>query len=66
MEKYLRIGTEYFKVCSVPLLSGDTVKTLIKWNKSEITTDKGRDYIDSIKKYDGFVTIQIIRIINRK
>lgn len=57
MEKYLRIGTEYFKVCSVPLLSGDTVKTLIKWNKAEITTDNGRDYIESIKKYDGFVTI---------
>ena len=55
--EYLRIGTEYFKVCKVPLLSGDFVKTLRKWSKGEIITDHGKDYIKDIKKYDGFITI---------
>jgi hypothetical protein len=54
---YLRIGTDYYKVCNVPLLSGDSVKTLRKWSKGEIITDKGKDFLKSIKKYDGFVTI---------
>lgn len=55
--EYLRIGTEYFKICKVPLLSGDFVKTLRKWNKGEIITDHGKDYLHQIKKYDGFITI---------
>ena len=54
---YLRIGTEYYKVCRVPLFSGDTVKTLVKWNKGEIITDHGKDFLKNIKKYDGFITI---------
>ena len=54
---YVRIGTDYYKICSVPLLSGDTAKTLIKWTKGEIITDKGKDFIKYIKKYDGFITI---------
>ncbi|MCG8828205.1 helicase [Tenacibaculum dicentrarchi] len=57
MMEYVRIGTDYFKICSVPLLSGDTAKTLIKWAKGEIITDKGKDFLKSIKKYDGFTTI---------
>jgi len=55
--KYVRIGTDYYKICNVPLLSGDFVKTLRKWTKGEIITDKGRDFLYDIKKYDGFVTI---------
>ncbi|ARV14812.1 primase-helicase family protein [Polaribacter sp. SA4-12] len=54
---YLRIATDYYKVCNVPLLSGDSVKTLRKWSKGEIITDKGKDFLQTIKKYDGFVTI---------
>ena len=54
---YLRIGTDYFKICNIPLLSGDTVKTLIKWSKGEIITDNGKDFLQKIKKYDGFITI---------
>jgi hypothetical protein len=41
----------------VPLLSGDFLNTLRKWNKGEIITDKGKDFLQSIKKYDGFITI---------
>lgn len=55
--EYVRIGTEYYKFCNVPILSGDTVKSLERWSKGEIITDKGKDYLQDIKKYDGFVTI---------
>lgn len=55
--EYVRIGTDYYKICKVPLLSGDTNKTLIKWTKGELITDKGKDFLNSVKKYDGFITI---------
>jgi hypothetical protein len=54
---FLRIGTDYYKICSLPLLSGDSVKTLRKWNKGEIITDYGKDFLQQIKKFDGFITI---------
>lgn len=57
MSEFLRIGTDYYKICNVPLLSGDSVKTLRKWSKGEIITDHGKDSLQTIKKYDGFVTI---------
>jgi hypothetical protein len=57
MHNFMRIGTDYYKVCNVPLLSGDSVKTLRKWTKGEIITDSGRDFLQTIKKYDGFITI---------
>ncbi|WP_246124376.1 primase-helicase family protein [Bizionia gelidisalsuginis] len=57
MMEYIRVGTDYFKIADKPLLSGDTMSTLIKWNKGEIITDHGKDYIDGISKYDGFVTM---------
>lgn len=66
MSEFLRIGTDYYKVCNVPLLSGDSAKTLRRWSKGEIITDDGKDFLQTIKKYDGFITIQIIRTINKK
>ena len=54
---YIRIGTEYFKKGQVPLFSGDSSSTLLKWNKSEIVTDFGKEYLNQIKKYDGFCVI---------
>ena len=55
--KYLRIGTDYYKKGQVPLHSGDTYNTLLKWKKSEILTDEGKDAIGLIDKYDGFCLI---------
>ncbi len=55
--EYLRIGTDYYKKGQVPLHSGDTCQTLLKWRKSEIITDEGKDYIATIEKYDGFCLI---------
>ena len=55
--KYLRIGTDYYKICNYPLISGDNIKALVKWSKGEIVTDKGREFLNLINKYDGFITI---------
>lgn len=55
--KYLRIGTDYYKKGIVPLFSGDTYSTLLKWNKGEIITDEGKDFLKEIEKYDGFCLI---------
>lgn len=55
--KYLRIGVDYFKITEKPLHSGDTITTLVKWSKSEISTDHGKAFLKEIPKYDGFVTI---------
>ena len=58
MEKqYKRIGTEYYKEVNYPLHSGDKIKTLALWKKSEIITDEGKDFIQTIPKYDGFCLI---------
>ncbi|WP_139958218.1 primase-helicase family protein [Flavicella sediminum] len=54
---YVRIGTDYYKKGEIPLHSGDTYNTLLKWKKSEIVTDMGKDYLHQIKKYDGFCLI---------
>jgi Family of unknown function (DUF5906) len=56
MKKYIRVGTEYYKEVSCPLMSGDSIKTLIKWNKATIIDDFGRDSIKAIKKYETFCT----------
>lgn len=56
MKKYIRVGTEYFKEVFFPLMSGDTLKTLIKWNKPTIIDDFGKDKLKDIKKYETFCT----------
>ncbi|UMB52962.1 DUF5906 domain-containing protein [Lutibacter sp. A64] len=57
MSEYLRIGTDYYKKGQKPLCSGDTYNTLLKWKKSEIITDEGKEALNTIKKYDGFCCI---------
>jgi hypothetical protein len=56
MKKYIRVGTEYFKEVSCPLMSGDSLKSLIKWNKATIIDDFGKDSLQEIKKYETFCT----------
>lgn len=57
MTKYLRIGTDYYKKTLMPLMSGDCLSKLSKWNKGEILLDEGKEYLHSIDKYDGFCLI---------
>lgn len=56
MKEYIRVGTEYFKEVLCPLMSGDNMKSLIKWNKATIIDDFGKDSLKIIKKYETFCT----------
>ncbi|MFZ4678901.1 MAG: primase-helicase family protein [Flavobacterium sp.] len=56
MKEYIRVGTEYFKEVLCPLMSGDNMKSLIKWNKATIIDDFGKDSLKAIKKYETFCT----------
>lgn len=56
MKVYIRVGTEYFKEVSYPLMSGDTSKSLIKWSKQTIIDDFGKNSLKNIKKYESFCT----------
>jgi hypothetical protein len=52
--KYIRIGTAYFKQVSKPLATGDTVFCLLPWSAECIKQDHGKNFLSSIKKYDGY------------
>jgi hypothetical protein len=56
-DKYLRIGTTYYKNVTKPLLSKDSINILVQWSKSELMTDYGKEFVKGIKKYDGFCLI---------
>jgi hypothetical protein len=56
MKVYIRVGTEYFKEVSFPLMSGDSLKTLMKWKKQTILDDYGKDSLKKIKKHESFCT----------
>jgi len=56
-DKYLRIGSAYYKDVEMPLISNDSIKKLVQWSKSEIITDHGKDFIKKVPKYDGFCLI---------
>ena len=56
LEKYIRVGVDYFKEVYVPM-TRETLKTLQKWNRQTIIDDFGKESIDKIKKYDGFCCI---------
>lgn len=55
--KFLRIGTVYYKVVELPLPSGDTKIERKIWTYETIRQDYGKDYIAQIPKYDGFCII---------
>ncbi|KAB1067601.1 helicase [Tamlana haliotis] len=56
-DKYLRIGTTYYKNVTKPLLSEDSINLIIPWSKNELMTDYGKEFIKRIDKYDGFCLI---------
>jgi hypothetical protein len=56
MKEYIRVGTEYFKLVDFPLMSGDSSKSLIKWNKQTIIDDFDKESLKRIKKYETFCT----------
>jgi hypothetical protein len=54
---YLRVGTSYFKIIEKPLISGDKISILVRWNKETIVSDFGKTFVSTIPKYDGFCCI---------
>ncbi|QLC67172.1 hypothetical protein LPB248_12940 [Flavobacterium sp. LPB0248] len=54
---YIRVGTSYFKIIDKPLISGDKVKVMVRWNRETIITDHGKSFLNDISKLDGFCCI---------
>ncbi len=57
---YVRIGTQFFRLSKIPLISGDVLEKLIPWNIQTIRDDHGyknQKFIDAIPRYIGFVSI---------
>lgn len=54
---YLRVGTTYYKTIEKPLISGDKISILVRWNRETIISDCGKTYLSQIPKYDGFCCI---------
>src|SRR5690554_5049042 len=54
---YIRVGTFYFKIIDKPLISGDKVKVMVRWNRETIISDHGKSFLNHILKLDGFCCI---------
>lgn len=54
---YIRVGTSYFKIIDKPLISGDKVKVMVRWNRETIISDHGKSFLNNILKLDGFCCI---------
>ncbi|MBJ7879626.1 primase-helicase family protein [Gelidibacter salicanalis] len=54
---YIRVGTVYYKLVYVPTIGGKFNETLVPWNMETIRQDHGRNFIGTIKRYDGFTCI---------
>ncbi len=54
---YRRIGTSYWKDIEKPLISGDSILIMVKWNRETIIADHGKTYLSKIPKLDGFCCI---------
>ena len=56
-EKYIRVGTNYYKIVLIPDLNGNKNETMLLWNKDTINSDHNKSFLNNIPKYDGFVCI---------
>ncbi len=54
---YIRVGNCYFKLVKIPLISGDFLDSIIRWNSEFIKQDHGKDTLSKIFKYDGFCVV---------
>jgi len=57
---YLRVGTTYYKTIEKPLISGDKISILVRWNRETIISDHGKVYVSKVPKYDGSVASPLI------
>jgi hypothetical protein len=56
-DKYIRVGTTYFKKSLFPTLSGDSIEILIPWSPELLRQDFGKNILSEIEIYDGFICI---------
>ena len=56
-EKYIRIGTQLYKVVQRPLISGDFIEEKVQWSYETLRQDYGKNNPPEIEKYDGFCSI---------
>tara|TARA_R110002012_G_scaffold263456_1_gene446335 strand:- start:177695 stop:178891 length:1197 start_codon:yes stop_codon:yes gene_type:complete len=54
---YIRVGTYYYKLVYVPTIAGHFNEIIVPWTLETIRQDHGRDFIGTIKKYDGFTCL---------
>jgi hypothetical protein len=55
--KYLRIGTTYYKKSLYPTLSGDSIEILVVWSAELIRQDHEKKVLSEIEQYDGIICI---------
>ena len=56
-ERYIRIGTNLYKIVCRPLISGDFVEEKVSWSYETLRQDYGKNNLPEIEKYDGFCLI---------
>ncbi len=57
-DKYIRVGTDYFKISNTyNPISRRKEENLLGWTKGELTTDFGKGFISTIRKYDKFTSL---------
>lgn len=54
---YIRVGTKYYKYVMRPNINGSKDKILLTWKKETIIQDHGKEILNDILKYDGFISI---------
>ena len=56
-DKYLRVGTNLYKIVRRPLISKDFIEERRPWNYETLRQDHSKDFISTIEKYDGFCSV---------
>ena len=55
--KYIRVGTTYFKKSLYPSVLGESTEILIPWSAETIRPDHGKNILSDLEQYDGFICI---------
>lgn len=55
--KYIRVGTTYYKKSLYPSILGESTEILVVWSADLIRQDHGKSILSEIEQYDGFICI---------
>lgn len=55
--KYIRVGTTYYKKSLYPSVLGESTEILIPWSAETIRQDHGKNILSDLEQYDGFICI---------